>query len=306
MKCLAFKNLGFLFFSLFGTFFIFWFFQEFTLEIFQGYNFLVEANLGAIWKIEKKGDLIPQVSAKSVKVVLVRGKFSKVLYSKNSKELLPIASLTKLLTALVAKENLNLDQSFKIKKVLKEDNLYNLKPGLEFLGKDLMLLMLVSSNNTAAFTLAQSLGEKSFIKLMQKKALELGMENTLIYNPTGLDPDFPEEKYNLSTAEDLIKLLREILNHKDIFTILSTEETKIVSQKELLVFNLRNTNRLLGNNGVLAGKTGSTPLAKECLALIVKGPYEGSYFLIVILASDQRYKDAKIILDWLQTNFNFN
>jgi len=152
----------------------------------------------------------PQLTAKSAVVYDMRS--SRFLYSKNPEDRLPIASLTKLLSAVVVLEYLNPDDIVIVsKESIKVDGekqtLYldeRIKVG------ELLKMMLIESSNDAAHALklyASSLGV-DLISFMNKKAVELGMNDSIFHDPAGLNDDA------LSTSEDLVKLVKYSLHHE--------------------------------------------------------------------------------------------
>jgi D-alanyl-D-alanine carboxypeptidase len=252
------------------------------------------------WKI-KNLDL--QAKA-SIAVFIEKTGKEKILYGENIEKPLPIASLTKLMTALIAKENFEDSKLLEIEKLLPEDKI-SLKIGDTFEIKDLLYFLLVASNNTAANALSQLKGEKEFVSLMNIKAKKLKMSKTVFFNPTGIDPDYPEKKVNLSTAKDLIKLGKEILKDPFLIEILATKEIDIYSRNNLTPYKLVNTNELLGKiSDVIVGKTGWTPLAKDCLLLITKAPKKG-VIISVVLGSNNRFEETKKLIEWIKKAYVF-
>jgi len=155
---------------------------------------------------------------------------------------------------------------------------------------ELLLSLLIESNNEAADDLAEIIGEKSFLELMNLKAKELGMENTHFTNPNGLDPEEPDESLNYSTAEDLVKLTKYITLEQPLLWEISTIQG---------FENMENTNELLGQiPGIIGGKTGETPLAGKCLILVVQAPKNKGFLVNVILNSEDRFEEMKKLISW--------
>ena len=246
------------------------------------------------------------LQAKAVLSVFIDDKGEeKVLFEKNSQQRLPIASLTKLMTALVALENYELSRPVKIAKILPEDN-GQLKIGEKFEVKDLLYFLLISSNNTAAHALSEIMGSQSFVFLMNKKAQQIGMKETFFFNPTGLDPDDPGKLSNFSTAKDLLILLKTVSKNQLISEILLTPEIEIYSREKLILHKLENTNELLKKRfEILAGKTGWTPQAKGCLAVVVKAPRNKGKIIFIILGSEKRFEEMEKLIDWTKKAYVF-
>jgi len=202
----------------------------------------------------------------------------KVLFEKATDQILPIASLTKLMTAVIVLEHQE-----------------NYGPSQE----DLLNRMLIQSDNKAAQALAEVIGETKFVDLMNEKAKNLGLEKTNFVNPTGLDPEDPEnlkyssatqDNFNRSTAKDLAKLTQYILKEQPlIFEISSQGSIKNG------IFDLFLIQEIIG------GKTGYTDEAGGCILFVFKN--EGGNFLInVILGAPSpsaRIEEMQKLIDWL-------
>lgn len=253
------------------------------------------------WNIEN-----PQIGAQAALSVFINADGQeKVLFEKNSRQRLPIASLTKLMTALIALENYDLSRVIEISEHLPENN-GQLKRGEKFEVKDLLYFLLVNSDNGAARALADKMGIQSFVFLMNKKAKALGMENTYFVNPTGLDPDNPKELSNFSTVRDLVILGKAAFKRPIIAKILSTPEIEIYSREALISHKLKNTNELLTKMpDLLVGKTGWTPQAKGCLMVMTKAPQNKGRIVSVILGSDNRFEEMKALINWLDRAYIF-
>lgn len=253
------------------------------------------------WEIEKT-----EIEAEAAIAVFLDSKGKeKVLFEKNSRQKLPVASLTKLMTALIVLENYDLSQNVEISEVLSEDN-GQLKIGEKFEIGDLLYFLLISSDNGAAKALAKEMGLKSFVFLMNKKAQALGMERTFFVNPTGLDPDYDQEVSNFSTAQDLVILAKSALRQPLIYKILATSEIEIYSRENLISHKLENTNELLGTfPEVLVGKTGWTPKARGCLMVMTKAGKNKGKIISVILGSDNRFEEMEKLISWIDKAYIF-
>lgn len=249
----------------------------------------------------------------------------KILFEKETNKKLPIASLTKLMTADIVLENYDLSQEIEISKaaVSQESEFGNLKIGEKFLVKDLMYPLLMESSNDAAYGLAELYparigyaegiaggGVESFVELMNLKAQDLGLFDTSFMNPTGLDPDSLNELGNYSTVQDLAKLIENLLLEKPlIWEILSTSQFNLYSPDGVFHHKLLNTNELLRQDGwannIIGGKTGWTPKAKGCLVLVIKAPNSNSYVINVILGSEDRFGAMKKMIEWINTAYKW-
>ena len=197
------------------------------------------------------------ISAESA--VLYDPVLDRILYEKNGSEPMPMASTTKLMTALLVLENLPLDQRVTIQKewLQTEGSSMYLQEGENITIRELLYGLLLSSGNDAAKSLASicSGSEEKFVKLMNVRAAELGMCQTHFENPHGL----PAENH-YSTAEDLAKLMGYCLKTPSFVEICETQY--YVSGVRVL----SNHNKLLSlYSQTICGKTGFTKEAGRCL-----------------------------------------
>lgn len=266
----------------------------------------VEFEIENIKPIRKKDIPNFELEAKSGISVLVRKNGSeKVLFEKNPRQRLSIASLTKLMTALLVLDNYELSQIVEISEKLPENN-SQLKVGEKFEIGDLLYFLLITSDNQAAQDLAKIMGFKSFVFLMNKKTQELGMTDTFFVNPTGLDPNKPSDLDNFSTARDLIILGKTAFANPTVLEILGTPEIEIYSRENLIIHKLKNTNELLGKlPEILVGKTGWTPQAGGCLIVVTKAPKNRGEIISVILGSDNRFEEMKKLIDWVYQSYQW-
>lgn len=237
----------------------------------------------------------------------------KILFEKNSQQLLPIASLSKLMTALVIfdlDETYNFSQLITITKeaVEQEGNSKygDLKAGESLSVENLLYIMLIESSNDAAFALAEP---KEFVGLMNIYAKKLGLKNTYFVNPTGLDPDDLRNSPNYSTIEDLVKLTKYIMgNYPQIFEITTNRSYEVLMPNGLTHhFISENTNKLLGEfanwrTKIIGGKTGWSLSASGCLLLVTKNPKNDSYFINIILGAKDRFGEMKKLINALNGN----
>jgi D-alanyl-D-alanine carboxypeptidase (penicillin-binding protein 5/6) len=223
----------------------------------------------------------------------------RVLFSKNENEILPIASLTKLMTALVVienQENYPFKEQIKISReaALQEDvpEYGNLKAGERKTIEELLNLMLHFSSNDAAYALAEKIGVGNFVNKMNEKAKEIGLENTHFSSPTGLDPENlkwsleNKDYFNYSTAKDLVLLGKYILENYPLIFEFSNQKNKI---------------QLLENQHLIGMKTGYTDEARGCIFLIFSND-NGDYFLNVILGAkskEERFLQMQKLIDWI-------
>ena len=231
----------------------------------------------------------------------------KILFEKNSQQPLPIASLTKLMTALVVfdlDETYNLSQPIKIsqKAVFQEgESKYADLVAGEFLSvESLLYIMLMESSNDAAYAITELIGQGAFVDLMNLYAKDLGLKNTYFANSTGLDPDFLYQSINLSTAQDLVKLAKYILvEYPQIFGITNNCYYEVLRPNGIFRHLIsENTNELLAEfPEIIGGKTGWSLVADGCLLLVLESPRKNNYFINVVLGSKDRFGEMRKLIE---------
>jgi len=232
----------------------------------------------------------------------------KILYKKNSQEIRPIASITKLMTALVFLDyNPGWEKEFyTIASDRKNGGIIHLNTGEVLSIRNLFNTVLVASDNDAASALARATGlsPEEFVQKMNEKAEELEMNETIFFEPTGLNLN------NKSTAEDITRLLNYALQNADIknATSMYSYQYEVQSKEKTRQVKLVNTNMLTNSYlNVLGGKTGHLEEAGYCLAVKIAGK-QNQEVIIVILDSETnftRFQDVKAIADFVFTNYQW-
>lgn len=244
----------------------------------------------------------PMVDAKSAVVYDTRS--LRFLYEKNSKLKLPIASLTKVMSAVIILEKLNLDDIVTISdaSIRVDGEKQDLYLGERMSVRNLLKLMLIESSNDAAYALADYAKSRNidFIAEMNMKARTLNMADSNFIDPAGLS----DSAY--STVQDLIKLVEYSLNYQEIWDI-SSEKTAIVeSSDERIKHTVQSTNRLLGLiKDIIGGKTGYTEGALQCMILVTSIPGYSSKIISVVLGSQDRFGDTQKLVDWTRTAYRW-
>ncbi len=241
---------------------------------------------------------------------LVRDRYSGlVLYEKDPEAVLPIASLTKLMTAVVVHKHLSPQEILEITPLDVKTELYRagLVPGERIRVAELLEAMLIASANDATLALARHLGGtvEGFVALMNQEAAALGMTRTAFTNPVGFD-----DPGHHSTAADLGLLVKEFLSHPDLLGIASTKETIIRSVDSRYSHKLATTNKLLLKYDEVRGlKTGYTAEAKGNLIILVDVTAEASEgvaeYYSIILGSNDREAETEQIMSWVRDNFQW-
>ena len=209
------------------------------------------------------------------------------------------ASTTKILTALVTLDVFKIDDVVTVKRTLEDGQVMGLVPGERITVENLLYGILVHSGNDAAYALADGFGYNQFVELINKKARELKMNDSLFKNPAGLD-DFNQH----TTPFDLALAARALLNNNELKKIVATKEIIIADVDFKYFHKLSNVNKLLGEiQGIGGLKTGYTENAGENLVSFYKN--NNHQFIIVILKSQDRFTDTKNIVQWLQENIDY-
>ena len=250
------------------------------------------------WLPEVLGSQInaPKITAKAGLFIDTTGK---VLYSKNQKEKLPIASLVKVMTVLIALEHKGMDDKYVVSQRATEmepDEMILLPKETLSLKELLYGVFLVSANDAAEVIAEGTIGSRDeFIKLMNDKAKQLGMENTYFANPTGLDEDVNN---SYSTAYDLAILTRYLVrNYPEVLDISKTEHIILPKTETHQDYDMYSgINLLTTYPGVVGFKTGYTPEAGYTLITLAR--INGYEVIGIILDSEYRRDEAKKLLDY--------
>ena len=221
----------------------------------------------------------PQILATSYAVMDLET--GEMLKEQNTSEVRSIASITKVMTAIVTLDaNLDPDELIRVEAIKGMST--KMRIGQLISRRDLLHITLMSSDNLAARTLAMNYpgGEYTFINRMNRKAEELGMTHTQFTDPTGL------EDTNVSNAYDLIKMLTAAGTYSDIRRYSTSESTQITvpAKKKAQTINFRTTNNLVSKyKDIIVSKTGWIRKAGGCLIMLVETP--SSKRAIVVLNS---------------------
>ncbi len=246
----------------------------------------------------------PNVDAQSA--ILMDYKTGRVLFAKNENEPLAMASTTKIMTAILAIENGNLEDTVKVSKnAIKAPPVKMfLKENEEIKLKELLYALMLQSSNDAAVAIAEHISKdvETFCNAMTNKAKEIGAKDTVFRTPNGLD-----SLDHHSTAYDMALITRYALNNKEFMDIINTRQVSF--KTNLSSYNITNKNILLsefdGANGV---KTGYTGKAGHCF--VGSATQNDMTLISVVLASgwgqkgkEQKWIDTKNILNYGFKNF---
>ncbi|OGC65097.1 hypothetical protein A2326_04075 [candidate division WWE3 bacterium RIFOXYB2_FULL_41_6] len=257
-----------------------------------------------ISEFPKIAEDLPAPYVTSLSAIVADRRNDKILYSKNSGVILPPASTTKLMTAIVALDVYDLDETVKMVPECSsvESTKVFLWEGMSYYARDLINAMLVGSAGDAACVLARNKVEyELFLRKMNDKASALGMKSTNFSNPIGLDGDNGE---HVSTAEDLYLLAKAAIKDPFIRKAIRTQEYTLTSVNKEFRTKVQNTNKALWEvEGTLGIKTGTTEGAGEVL-LYEYADLEKD-LVIVVMASSDRFGDTYKLLDWVNEKYSW-
>jgi serine-type D-Ala-D-Ala endopeptidase (penicillin-binding protein 7) len=252
------------------------------------------------YKVDASGDLVPDLRAAAA--IIYNPVTNEILWEENSQDQRSIASITKVMTATVFLEN-NPDLTQPV--TIARSDVYQasttkLRMNDKVTTDDLLHLLLIASDNAAARALARVSphGSIGFIRRMNEKAAELGLESTHYADPSGLLSD------NVSSAYDMARLITLASNDDRIGSIMRTPEYTVHAAKRNIVF--RSTNHLLGRQDleVRAGKTGFISRAGYCLATLLRLPQGGQEVAVVVLGARSnagRFMETQNLFNWLSS-----
>ena len=235
--------------------------------------------------------------------ILIEQTTGQAIFEKCADEQMYIASITKILTAIIAIENADLNDWVEIT----SDDIYQVGSSLYMVEGDRMQLrdllygLMLRSGNDAAWAIARHVGGdvETFVEMMNEKASELGMENSIFQNPSGLD----ETTYNLSTARDMASVQRHAMNNP-IYREISYQSMHRATSEQGKIFTWKNKHRLVNGRyeHAISGKTGFTERAKRTL---VTSANNGELELIAVtLVGGNDWNDHVALFEYGFANFN--
>lgn len=248
------------------------------------------------FKRDDAGELVPDVRAAAA--IIYNPVTHQVLYETNAQDTRSIASITKVMTAVVFLEHeFDLAREVVVSPLDMRLASTTVLRARERVSVDSLLhLLLIASDNVAARTLARAsiFGAEGFIERMNQKATELGFEHTRFADPSGLLGD------NVSSAYDMARLIAFAANDERIAPIMRKADHEV--RTNLRTVTVRNTNKLLGTEvDVRGGKTGFIRRAGYCLAALLQLP-EGGQVAVVVLgarSSAGRFMETRHLMSWL-------
>lgn len=252
-----------------------------------------------VLKVKAEGNI--NVSAQCA--VMLESHTKRVMYEKSAHEQRPVASISKIMTAIIAIENAPLDEYVTISKYAARQigsSLY-LKVGEEVTFRDLIYGLMLRSGNDAAYAIAEYIGNGDidyFVYLMNEKAKALGLKKSVFGNPSGLD----ELSQNLSTAYDMALITKYAMDNP-IFREINNTSTYRATTKAGSVYVWHNKHRLINHyDFIIGGKTGYTKLAKRTLVSV--GNKSGLELIVVTLNSGNDWNDHLQLFNYGFTEFD--
>ena len=249
------------------------------------------------FKLDATGALVPDIRAAAS--IILDPSTGAVLWQENAQEKRSIASITKVMTAVVFLEDQpDLSQVVTVERgdTYAASTTY-LRANERITLDNLLHLTLIASDNAAARALARLShgGTATFVERMNSKAVELGLESTSFTDPSGLKPE------NVSSAYDLSRLITYASSDERIAPIMRTAEYKVETNRRTI--SIHNTNRLVidGDVTVMAGKTGFISKAGHCLVTLLRMPAGNTVAFVVLGANSNpgRFWETRHLFNWL-------
>jgi D-alanyl-D-alanine carboxypeptidase len=241
----------------------------------------------------------PKISASEYLVADVKN--GTVLTSSDAQAAVPIASITKLVTALVAIEYLNLDAKVTVTAdMVIQTTVPRLKVGQVVSVHDLLILLLTESSNQAAEALAGAVGHERFIQLMNTKAASIGLSQTSFADPSGLS------ELDISTPEDLFSLLKYILENRRFVFDITNGTLKNDAYGSSIFSGIENFNFTPGvTNQFLGGKVGNTDEAHQTFAGIFALPTDAGErsVAVIVLGSSDEHGDTRTLMQFVNKTY---
>lgn len=252
------------------------------------------------FKLDDAGNVVPDVRAEAA--IIYNPENGKVLWESNSTTRRSIASITKVMTAVVFLENdpdLNREVVVERPDVRAASTTY-LRAGYKLTTGDLLHLLLIGSDNAAARVLARvsPQGSVGFITRMNSKAQELGLGSTSYADPSGLLAD------NTSSAYDLARLITYVSGDDRIASIMRTPYYTVNIGRQQIMIHSTNQLVMKGDVDVEAGKTGFISKAGYCLATLLRLPQGGPEVAVVVLGAKSnpgRFWETRHLFNWIST-----
>ena len=249
----------------------------------------------------------------ALSAVLMDGDSGRVLYEKNGETPLANASTTKVLTCIVALESAPGDDYVQVSQnaVSQSEVKLGLQKGEQYYLEDLLYSLMLKSHNDTAVAIAEHCGGtvEGFARMLNRKAKQIGCEDTYFITPNGLDAEDENGKHH-TTAKDLALIMRYAIRNRTFLHIAQTRDYTFSEITGKRTFSVHNTNALLDRmEGVLAGKTGYTSQAGYCY--VCAWEKEGRTFIVSLLGcgwpnhKNYKWSDTEKLLSFGDYNFDY-
>jgi len=245
-----------------------------------------------------KTDFVPVISATGAIIMDADSKV--VLYSKNPDLRSSTASTIKIMTALTALDRFQLPEVLTVINPSNEGSVLGLVQDEQMTFENLLYAMLLPSANDAALVIAQNYpgGSTEFVKAMNEKAKVLKLYNTHYSDSAGL-----ADEGDYTTPFDLARLASFAMQDSEVRKIVGTKEKIISDTTGAHIYDLKNLNVLLGEDGVNGVKTGYTEEAGQ--VLVTSKDEKGKTIIIVVMGSSDRFADTQKLLDLVSNNLTY-
>ncbi len=245
--------------------------------------------------VRVKNEPLPKVSAEAFIVADVYT--GKVYAERNSDKQLPIASITKLMTAIVASETINFERFVSVDMSIPNEtksDYGSIEKGDSLTALSLVYPLLMESNNAVAHSFADMYGSRAFVEWMNKKAKAIGAKETFFADPSGISVN------NRSTVSDLFLLSQYLVENRSFILSVSKTERKIFTAEDGSVYSFVNHNPFAKESFFKGGKTGYTNEAKETMLSLFAVPLKQgtSTISVIVLGSVDREGDTLKLRDW--------
>jgi D-alanyl-D-alanine endopeptidase (penicillin-binding protein 7) len=249
------------------------------------------------FRLDESGALVPDVRAEAA--IIYDSATGHVLWESNSQDQRSIASITKVMTAVVFLESSpDLSEEVIVERSdVRAASTTYIRAGYRITKGDLLHLTLMASDNAAARALARvsNYGSEAFIERMNTKAAELGLQSTSYADPSGL------LAANVSSAYDMARLISYVSGDERIAAVMRKQTYTVTAGRR--VINIHSTNQLVmnGDVDVQAGKTGFITKAGYCLATLLRLPQGGPQIAVVVLGAKSnagRFWETRHLLNW--------
>jgi len=245
-----------------------------------------------------KTEFVPVISARGAIIMDADSKV--VLYAKNPNLKSSTASTAKIMTALTALDYFKPTDILTVKEATDDGSILGLIKNEKMTFENLLYAMLLPSANDAALTISQNYpgGEQTFMQTMNNKAKILKLNSTHYMDPAGL-----LDQGDYTTPFDMARLASFAVQNSEIKKIVGTKEKVIGDLGFIHVYDLKNLNILLGEDGVNGVKTGYTEEAGQ--VLVTSKEEKGKTIIIIVMKSDDRFTDTEKLLDLVSNNLTY-